>query len=236
MKLLFKRFSPFHFVSNKLFLVYLLINLFASCGGLTNSKKKNDGIDPELQTNSSLILKPLDYVTYVRREENGLRKVKVIDDITFTAQYKTLPYIVCMEQQSAVIKDSIFYKSIAELKGMRYFDLTIKVNNGAGEILKYDLASAKQYKDRIDYFAFKMQSDIVLVEGKDTLRCDLFHFERTYDVSPESVFVLGFSEQKPIISSDLKLIFIDNTFNKGIVNFDFRKEDLNNAPNLLTSK
>ena len=106
---------------------------------------------------------------------------------------------------------------------MRYLEL----------LLKYDLHSRKEYEDRVNYFAFGMQNDIRLVQGGDTLPCQLFHFERVYDVAPYATFLLAFPLGKDY-SSDKTLVLFDHGFNKGILKFFFDGRDIKNVPQVET--
>ena len=78
-----------------------------------------------------------------------------------------------------------------------------------------------------------MQKDISLLDGKDTVPCDLYHFERAYDVSPSATILLGFTASKKT-KNDKTLIIYDRTFNKGTVKFLFKASELNNKPKLKT--
>lgn len=216
-----------------LFLFTCLIFLF-SC------KNDKDGLnsDKELATigvsENAETLEPQEYVAWVQNPENGLKRNKEMNDITFSVQYKPLEYIVCIEERKPEIEDSIVKQKVNELSDMQYFDLRISLNEGAGELLKYKLTSQQQYSQRVDYFAFGMQKDIILVEGKDTIPCALYHFERAYDVTPTSTFLLGFNLSKKVSSENKTLIIYDRTFNKGMIKIAFDKNELEKLPKLKT--
>lgn len=176
-----------------------------------------------------------DFVQWVQNPENGFRKEKKMDDLTFSVQYKPYEYIVCMEERKEEIKDTLMKNRIGEINGMQYYDLKISLNEGAGELLKYQLASPQQYTERVNYFAFNMQNNIQLVEGNDTLPCSLYHFERAYDAAPSGTFLLGFQVTKNKLSQEKTLLVYDKTFNKGMLKFTFRKKDLKNLPKIKTT-
>jgi hypothetical protein len=108
------------------------------------------------------------------------------------------------------------------------------LNDGSTELLKYKNTSAQQYSDRVNYFAFGMQNDIALVDGNDTLHCDLYHYERAYDVAPSATMLLGFAKKNGSDRKDKTLIFYDRTFNKGMLKFKFAASTLYNKPKLKT--
>jgi len=175
-----------------------------------------------------------DYVQWVQNTGNGFRKEKTIKDLTFSAQFKPYEYIVCLEEKQHELADSIVKKRVSELKDMQYYDLRISLNNAQSELLKHDLSSAQQYQERVNYFAFGMQRDIQLVEGTDTLPCAMYHFERSFDVSPVSVFLLGFPIRNGETPEDKTLLVYDRIFNTGLIKFTFSKKELKNLPKLKT--
>ncbi len=118
---------------------------------------------------------------------------------------------------------------------MEYYDFTISITSGQGELLKYNLTSATQYEDRVKYFAFEMQQYLKLVEDGDTIPCTLFHFERTYDIASYSKFLLGFEKGKNQKPKERVFTFYDKIFNKGLIKFTYTDEDFNNIPKLKTN-
>ena len=170
---------------------------------------------------NSLTLEPKEYVQWIRELTNGLKKEKTIDDLIFTVQFKPPEYIVCMEERQPQLPGDLVKRKTAELSDMQYYDFTITLKKGQGELLKYDLTSSGQYTQRVNYFAFGLQKDIQLLDGNDTLSCSLFHFERAYDVTPSGTFLLGFPVNKNSSGQDKTLIVDDKTF--GIMIHDFRK-------------
>ena len=171
---------------------------------------------------------------WIQDPKNGLRKKKEMGDIDFYVQYKPYEYIVCMEERTGEIADSLMKRKRTELEGVQYYDLKILLNKKEGELLKFNLSSADQYNKRVKYFAFEMQNDIQLVEGNDTLPCVLYHFERTYDTSPSCTILLGFNMDKKSINKQKTLLVYDRTFNKGLLKFTFKENKFLNLPKLQT--
>jgi hypothetical protein len=184
--------------------------------------------------NSNVYLAPREYVQWMQDPENGIKKEKTIDDVIFSALYKPSEYIICMEEKKDQLTDSLVKKRQEEFSDMEYFDLTIALESGQGELLKHGLTSIAQYDERVQYFAFEMQKDIKLVEDGDTIPCGLYHFERAYDVAPYSKFMLGFVKNKKTGSKERTLVFYDRVFNKGLIKFTYTDEDFNNIPKLKT--
>lgn len=175
-----------------------------------------------------------DYVHWVQDMKNGFRKEKSIAGLMFSAQFKPYEYIVCLEEKKRELADSTVIKKVSELTDMQYYNLKISLRDAEGELLKYQLHSAQEYQERVNYFAFGMQHDIQLVEGTDTLPCILYHFERSFDASPVSTLLLGFAIRKQADAQDKTLLVYDRTFNSGLIKFTFSKKDLKNLPKLKT--
>ena len=213
------------------FIFFGCTNTGTGLGSLDRNGKENSSVKEGRSYSGSLV--PLDFVSWVKDGHHGLNKEKTIGDIRFAAQYKPLEYVICMEERTEQVEDSLVKRKVAELKDMQYIDFKIALTNSEGELLKYNLSSLSQYEERVNYFSYKMQNDIKLVEGKDTLDCALFHFERAYDVAPYSVFVLGFPLGKGNAETKT-LVYHDNMFKKGIIKLEFEKGDLNTIPNLAT--
>lgn len=214
--------------------------LFFSCSksGQNTNKDDNGEINNEEEsagTNNNLtVLDANKYVQWMKNTDNGFRNEKVIDDLSFSVQYKTPEYIICMEQRGQKLNDTTVKQKISELDEMQYYDLRITMNEGQGELLKYKLSSIQQYNERVNYFAFNMENDIRLVDGNDTLTCGLYHFERAYDVSPTAVVLLAFAKNKNSDKKDKTLVIYDRTYNKGMLKFKFRANVLTNKPKLKT--
>ena len=212
---------------------YLMVSFLSlfyfSCNSTGDETEEFFGSE---KSKSNLVLTPGEYVRWVKKKENGLKKEKTIDDVTFSLQYKPYPYIVCMEEKKERFPDSLLNKRISELDGMQYFDLVISLKSSQGELLKYKIGSSEDYDKRVKYFAFEMQNDIKLVEKEDTLPCSLFHFERTYDVAPYCTFLLGFSLDKNKQNNEKTIILYDRMFDKGTVKFTFNKKEITNIPKL----
>lgn len=205
-----------------------ILFFITSCAGVDRGSSNSKGKSNEQ-------LPPKAYVKWLQDVDNGIKKEKTIDDITFSLQYKPSEYVICMEEKKDQISDSLLKLKQAELSDMEYYDLTISLAEGQGELLKHNLTTVSEYDERIKYFAFDMQQDIKLIEDGDTIPCSLYHFERTYDLAPYSKFLLGFMKGKNSEPKKRTLTFYDKIFNKGFIKFNYTDEDFNNIPKLKTN-
>ncbi|MBK8705978.1 MAG: hypothetical protein IPN33_22105 [Saprospiraceae bacterium] len=222
-------------------LISLLCFIFFLCA--CSNSDSNQGLSDDnvaevengyVPSGKAKLLDAEDYVEWIQDPGNGFRKEKTIADLTFSAQFKPFEYIVCLEEKKNEIADSVVRRKVSELNGMQYYDLKISLNASGRELLKHELTSTQQYQERVNYFAFGMQNDIQLIDGPDTLACELYHFERSYDASPATVILLGFPVSKHNTSGDKTLLLYDRTFNSGLLKFTFSKKELKNLPKLQT--
>lgn len=192
-------------------------------------------------------LKPVEYVKWVEDVGNELVVKKIIGDYVFALQYKPLDYSVLKAERNLNISKQELNSKTTEIEGLQYFTFQISTKEGNGELLKSGISGKDEkveYEKRIDYFSSKMQNDIKLIDGQDTLPCVLFHFERTYNLTPYSNFNLGFeygSEEKssgatraPLTYKSKRLLYNDHAFNVGAVELMIKEENLNKIPNLIT--
>lgn len=199
--------------------------LLVGCSEAVNEEKSSEAIAiSEVQHVS--FDSPRELVAYVNNAENGYLREKEIDNIKFSALYKPLDYIVACENMKS-------HAAALQVEDLQYVDFRITVEDFEMEFLKYDLDSPRQYSERVDYCAFKMQKDLKLIDGKDTLPCLLFNFERAYDVVPYGHFQAAFPASHSQVLSNKTLLFQDRLFGKGLVKLTFKPNDLIKVPKLV---
>lgn len=203
---------------------------FTLAGCDRSSATDGDSITGIAGSNSPA-LRPAEFMAWCKNPESGLAKSKEIGDITFSLQYKPLPYIVCTEQKTENITDDVLKTQTQELDALEYFDFKISLTESMGELIKYNLSSAEEYNARVNYLAFGIQDDLKLLSGKDTLTCELLHFERAYDVAPYATLLCAFPKSS---NKEKTFLYEDRLFGKGIIKFTFRQEEINNIPQLKT--
>jgi hypothetical protein len=179
-------------------------------------------------------LSPLEYVKWVEAESHGLNLKKQIGEFEFGLQYKPHDYIALMEKKDENISSYDLNKRVAELGGLDYYTFRIS-SSKSKEILSAGISSENEYYQRLEYFMSPMQDDISMVIGKDTIPCTLFHFERTYGLTPYCNFVMGFPSVKEE-NSDRKFIYNDRILGTGNVIININNSDLKNIPTLVTFK
>lgn len=177
-------------------------------------------------------LTPGEYIHWVTDKSNGLLTETAIGSYTFFLQYKPLDYVSLQERKGEnLVKDSL-EKTKKELEDLQYYTFKIRSADN-NEVMAVQTENDPEYYSRLEYFMGVMQDDIVLVEGKDTLPCLLFHFERNYGLSPDNSFVLAFEKQKAQKnSSDRTLVFNDQVLGTGPVHLTIKGKSIDNIPEL----
>lgn len=180
-------------------------------------------------------LPPSDYIKWVENKANGLFIEKDINNYSFRLQFKPVEYIIAREfGPENLYKIDEFEARKNQLDSFCYFNLDISSADKKKSVLSEDLVEQKEYYSRLNYYTSFAQNDIKLCANGDTLSCSLYHFERTYDISPFNTIVLGFKLPCKLkdLNSDLQLIYEDKVLSVGEVKFLISKNKLQNIPQL----
>ncbi len=177
-------------------------------------------------------LEPKDYVKWLTDAGNGLIETKEIGAYKFSLFYKPAAYQALMECEDYNFQADSVNKTIKQLEGMDYYTFRIesKVTN---ELANAGTASQDQYSAKLQYFAGEMQNDISLVDGKDTLPCSLFHYERNFGVSAHNNFILVFETGPQNKAANNKtLVFNDRVLGIGPLNLSIKGKNIDHIPQL----
>ncbi|MEL6866460.1 MAG: hypothetical protein AAFP19_18690 [Bacteroidota bacterium] len=177
-------------------------------------------------------LSPSEYVKWVSDSENGLRRVKQIGSVKMELQYKPIPYVIANELRSNHIDRTAFEERYTALEGGQYFTMKISIDEPGQDITKYGIRDMNEQQERLYYLSYAMQNDIHLLQGSDTLACKLYHFERSYDLTPHRTFVLAFDEKESPDLNDKTFIWDTPLFGTGPIKVKFRSESLEEIPNM----
>lgn len=174
-------------------------------------------------------LKTEDYIKFCDDPATGLKKEKEIGDFIFSAFYQPKNYLALKEFKSEVsLSKKDIESKVAEYGDLTYFSFRIQNLKDQADLLKTDLENEAHYFSRLEYLSFKMQQDLKLVNGKDTLDCVIYHYERVYNLAPYATFVVAFP--KTDNKQDIKFWYHDRLFNTGIIILNFDKKLLDNLP------
>ena len=176
------------------------------------------------------ILPASEFEAWVANPDNDLMKDKEMNDLDFKICYMPREKLAINELKGDGYTEAQFRDACKHYNGMSYFNFRIGLTKGSGELLKYELASAQQYNDRIDYMAFRMQKNIFLVQGRDTLYPGLYHFERIFEVAPFATVMLAFDNQKFKPEEGFTIVYDDQLFHKGYIKYNYGPDQLIDLP------
>lgn len=172
-----------------------------------------------------------EYISYIDEKENGLFSIKEVENYVFELQYRPIEYIVALKSKNLNAKE--FEQKKLELDHLQHFNLKIIAKGKNQEMLRTGTASEQEYQYRINYFSYEAQNDIKLIDGKDTLKCVLYHFERSYNMAPYSNLVLGFAKTKASDEINDKVVsYDDKVLGTGKINIKINSGDIKNIPSL----
>lgn len=169
------------------------------------------------------------YLNWVKNPKNGLIVNKEFENYNISLFYKPVEYIAITEQKTTKIDTAIYFNRIKELNEFQYYTLKIESLTGE-EVLSTKITTEQEYFDRLYYFTDALEYDLMLEENKDTLSCQLCHFERNYGVAPYNNINLGFTSTK--IQTDKTLVFNDQVLGLGKIKFKIEKKNIDNIPNI----
>lgn len=178
-----------------------------------------------------------EYIKWVENPKNQLKKEKTIGDYAYKVFYKPAEYIALREAVNKGDQNNTqaINKRIQDITGFYQFNFDIVSADGKTSALKQNTTNEQEFGARINYFVSHAQQDFKLVQGTDTLACISYHFERTYDITPNNTILLGFEipkNENEDKREDIQLIFKNRLFNSGDIKFQFSEKTLNNIPRL----
>ena len=173
-----------------------------------------------------------------KNHEPNLANKQVMQELTFTLNYQPAEWMALKSLGPGAGTQELMTET-EQYSDLLYFNVRLQLNEAQTELLKYKLNDQQQYSQRIQYYAFKVQNDISLVvDEKDTIRCGISHFERTYSMTNYTDLLLGFSKKDLDADPDWKkltLVFRDRVFGQGTIRFQFDRKQLTNTPKITGS-
>ncbi len=177
-----------------------------------------------------------EYVNWVHDKENGLKLERNMGQYKFSLQYKPSDYMALKETGDFNMSQNILDEKSKNYDDYYFFTFTIADTIGREEILKSNIRQEGDYFRRIEYFSFGMQKDLFLIEGRDTVPCIMYNYERVYGLAPEANFTIGFAKKKKYRHLDHVFVFEDKEFGLGIIKMKLKADQLRYVPSLTMKK
>jgi hypothetical protein len=170
------------------------------------------------------------YLELFDKAGRGIMEEKTVNDITYSLLYKPLAYMAIKEDKAAATNSEKLKGAMDNYKGFEYYTLRVKIDQPGKDVLSYDSKGASDYTERVQYYAFDMQNDIKLVSDGDTLPCALYHYERNYNLTDFTNFMVSFPSPKDA-SKDRTFVYEDKYLGTGTIKLTIKAEDINQLPN-----
>lgn len=165
-----------------------------------------------------------EFIQFMSNPENGFIQTVKTNGINFKLQL--IPSVLSSLKAQANNnneKDNEYYD---------YFLMTISVDDFKEDVLKYNLESYNQFDYRVRYCASNLNNDLFIINDKDTLKCPIHHYERSYGLSSDAKILFGFPDLNLKSESDVKVIFFDKIFDTGKKIFVFKYDKISRIPDL----
>ncbi|PKP22873.1 MAG: hypothetical protein CVU05_01940 [Bacteroidetes bacterium HGW-Bacteroidetes-21] len=177
-------------------------------------------------------LLPDEYLPFYLEQSDIIENKKMIDDIYIKAMYLSPEYMALKNNEHS--KADEIMDELKERNNYYYFNLEIGYNEDKNDILQKDIANQEEFFQRVEYLSFKVQNDLRLIVGAETLPCIMAQYERTFGLNKAISIVCMYEKSKNQKENcpDIKLEYYDNFFKSGIVYLAFDGESLCNLPTL----
>jgi hypothetical protein len=195
--------------------IFTLIVLLSSC---------NKGVAPQ------------EYVKYIENPGNGLKVVQQVNGVGYSLQYEPTAYCVMLEKRSFNIPHDEFDKEYGRFKGLEHY--TLRIEKSTMDSLVNKLGDTSTYKKAAaEYFDFRIQKDITLIEGSDSIPCSICEPDANTGMAQYYTFSLGFSDKNPQETplgeqTDRTIFFTNKILHTGDVKLFIKGENVKSIPEL----
>lgn len=202
--------------------LFLLTVMIASCSIVNNEgSEQGTGTAEVYKETREIKLSPDDYVQYIKSPESGLILTKKEKHMFFTAQYQPVDYCMLMETGMSYSK-AAFDSLRQDYNGGSYFRIEITEQLQTTYDSTVTLTHLKNNQQLSEYFGYKVQNDLLLVQNNDTIPCQMSHLI-DYGTSNRMIILCVFPKLK---NEDAVVLWNDPVIFNKTHSFQFRKENI----------
>ena len=174
-------------------------------------------------------LSPVEYVQWIENKENGLKVSWKDEAYLYELQYQPTEYLVVRQTKSRQITSSALKEGVQKRGELLYFTFKMWNEKGRGILSDKNL----EIENKNSYLLSGLQNDIMLLAGKDTVRCVMLHFESANNLIPYDQCVLAF---EPVANDKEDIVFLFRTdkYKEGWVRMTVKRENIRKIPKLKT--
>lgn len=183
--------------------------------------------------NCSNSFDPGEYISYINNSGNGLNKNITSGPYHFELRYYPQELMLLREYKNDIfnISEDSIQNHLKELKKYQFYHLRLS-SAGNADFLKTGITRDNEYFERVAYYTSFAQQDFKLIQGKDTLSCNMYHFERTYGIQPFHTVILGFLNIDEDFEYGRTLLYNDRILGLKPLEIEIASEYLRKIPNL----
>lgn len=176
------------------------------------------------------------YIHHVEQEDKGLTIKKTLDDVDYSLTLCPLDYVIAKEFRTDKVARTNYEKRRLDLEGFIYFKLSLSPKDRKEEVILHRANNEQVVKERLEYLSYGFEENIFTIRNnkRDTLPVSMYHFERTYGVTPNLEFLFSFKTDSLAGKNDkhIQVIIDDIVFNNTALTYEFDKEAFIHAPKL----
>lgn len=170
---------------------------------------------------------------FVKDQKEILMYEKKIKEVNYKLNYISNEQMALKQVSDLSKINQIQFDSIVrDYDSLLFFNLEISIDNFNDDLLKYKLGGDVEfnYSQLVEYYAFKMQRDINMVQNdKDTIPCVLYHYERNYGISPKTNIMLGF--KVPSLKNTV-FVYENKHLKTGTIKIIIQEKEILNHPHI----
>ncbi len=179
--------------------------------------------------------KPLSIEEYLNRVQNSDYAVvteRSTAGMKIIVTYVPAKAIAIMELMGEDIDERQHEQRANELESYHHLRVRFSPEQKGIDFLKFGSNDPQISHQRLQHLNSFFNTDLTLIDGKDTLPCVLHHFERTYKLTGYGDVSLLFEKQHKGTVSNLQLIYNDQLFQLGELRFNIDSEKIHQLSKL----
>ena len=169
-------------------------------------------------------LKPVEYMTWIEDQDNGLKISQSTSDASYILQYEPPAYKALKSLGPSKATRSRLKGEQEKYQEMHHFLLKIKPKK-----------ESRRDSDVPKYLAYSLKDELEFIRGKDTLRRTvMYHLESSSGVRPYYRILLAYPRNSA--NENLELIINSNRIDDQSVHFAIPGSVLSDIPEVQTEK